>query len=58
MTLPRIQDDLYLAVNGEWQAKTPIPPDKSVVSADSNLCRSSMQRGCLPKPMTKPAVSS
>ena len=37
MTLPRIQDDLYLAVNGEWQAKTPIPPDKSVVSADSNL---------------------
>jgi putative endopeptidase len=33
----RIQDDLYMAVNGEWQAKTPIPADKAMVSADSEL---------------------
>ncbi|KLI76174.1 MULTISPECIES: M13-type metalloendopeptidase [Lacticaseibacillus] len=37
MALPRIQDDLYMAVNGAWQEKTQIPPDKSVVSADSDL---------------------
>ena len=38
MTLPRIQDDLYLAVNGDMASRRqPIPPDKSVVSADSNL---------------------
>ncbi|MFD1465291.1 M13-type metalloendopeptidase [Lapidilactobacillus mulanensis] len=37
MGLPRIQDDLYLAVNGEWQDSTVIPADKSVVSADSDL---------------------
>ena len=37
MSLPRIQDDLYMAVNGTWQQNTVIPPDKSVVSADSDL---------------------
>ncbi|MFD1392931.1 M13-type metalloendopeptidase [Lacticaseibacillus jixianensis] len=34
---PRIQDDLYMAVNGDWQEKTVIPPDKAMVSADSDL---------------------
>ncbi|MFK5282267.1 peptidase M13, partial [Lacticaseibacillus paracasei] len=29
MSLPRIQDDLYMAVNGTWQQTTVIPPDKS-----------------------------
>jgi putative endopeptidase len=33
----RIQDDLYMAVNGAWQANTPIPADKAMVSADSEL---------------------
>lgn len=36
-TQPRIQDNLYMAVNGDWQEKTVIPPDKAMVSADSDL---------------------
>lgn len=36
-TLPRIQDDLYLAINGEWQQSAVIPPDKSAIGADSDL---------------------
>ena len=35
--LPRVQDNLYMAVNGAWLAKTVMPPDKAMVSADSNL---------------------
>ncbi|WDF83241.1 M13 family metallopeptidase [Lacticaseibacillus pabuli] len=35
--LPRIQDNLYMAVNGAWQNKTVIPPDKAMVGADSDL---------------------
>ena len=33
----RPQDDLYMAVNGRWQAQTVIPPEKSVIGADSDL---------------------
>lgn len=33
----RIQDNLYMAVNGKWQSETTIPADKAMVSADSQL---------------------
>lgn len=38
MTIPvRIQDDLYGAINGEWQTTTTIPADKVAYGADSKL---------------------
>lgn len=33
----RIQDDLYMSINGEWQENTVIPPDKSMIGADRDL---------------------
>ncbi|KRM88380.1 M13-type metalloendopeptidase [Lacticaseibacillus thailandensis] len=33
----RPADDLYMAVNGAWQAQTVIPPDKAQIGADSDL---------------------
>ncbi|WP_056975520.1 M13-type metalloendopeptidase [Lacticaseibacillus sharpeae] len=33
----RIQDDLYMNINGEWQNSTVIPADKSMVGADRDL---------------------
>lgn len=33
----RIQDDLYMSINGEWQENTVILPDKSMIGADRDL---------------------
>lgn len=35
--MTRIQDDLYMAINGDWQNSTVIPRDKSSVGADRDL---------------------
>ncbi|WP_155287403.1 M13-type metalloendopeptidase [Lacticaseibacillus zhaodongensis] len=35
--MTRIQDDLYMAINGDWQDNTVIPPDKSSIGADRDL---------------------